>query len=217
MAAMDEPTPDAAPTPAERLAARSGRFPCYFERRVVRVPADGGEVAVPAHLYAAFWHGRDHWQRLPIVGLVGGPAVGKAELHRLAIATTITGNFLAVTVDLPGTGETPDHPAADVLLAAVLRDYARDLGGERPFAVVGVGPGGAVAARLAATGVVAAAVDLGGASDVAPGAPVLVVPEGPGRRVTPAVIAWLRLRLHGASPLRHVAERLTRTMLPRRR
>ena len=140
------------------------KFPCYFERRLVQVPYREGTIPVAAHFYAAFWHGRDHWQKLPLVVLSGGASTGKVELHRLALALTIAGNFLVVAIDMPGTGEStvPLAGDAEAIYAAVLRDFARDLGGERPVAAFGLGFGGHWAAKLALRGLVDAAVCAGG-------------------------------------------------------
>ncbi len=146
------------------------RFPCYFERRVVQVPYRGGTTPVVAHFYAAFWHGRDHWQKLPLIVLSGGTSTWKVELHRRALGLTIAGNFLVVAIDMPGTGESAVPLAGDAedLYLGVARDFAHDLGGERPLAAFGFGFGGLWAARLAARGLVDAA--------VAGGAPIGVEP-----------------------------------------
>jgi esterase FrsA len=130
-------------------------FPVAFERRAVAVRTAQGTIEVPAHVY-----GKKRPRR-PVVLLSGGVDTYKVELHRLALVLCGLAGVRVVAIDMPGTGETPGAltPSSDEVYAGVL-DAVADDGAKR--GVFGISFGGHWAAKLALTGRVDAAIDLGG-------------------------------------------------------
>jgi esterase FrsA len=136
----------------------SADFPVRFERLVLDVPFDGGQTPVPVHLFR-----RRRAAGRSLVALSGGVDTWKVELHRLAVATARATGLTVAALDMPGTGESrvPLSPDSDRVLAGAIGQLARLERAERT-GFFGISFGGHWAAKLALTGRVDAAVDLGG-------------------------------------------------------
>jgi esterase FrsA len=137
--------------------ARPG-FPTRFERLELDVPFEGNDTPVPVHLFR-----RRRRAGRSLVVLSGGVDTWKIELHRLATGIARATGLIVAAVDMPGTGESqvPLTPTGDRILAGVVEQVADRVGAERT-SFFGISFGGHWAAKLALTGEVAAAIDLGG-------------------------------------------------------
>ena len=138
------------------LAAKD--FPVAFERRIVAVPYRGGTVEVAVHLYSP---DGDHAAR-PVLIASGGVDTWKMDIHPWWVGFTMGAGLTTLAFDHPGTGETaiPLDGHADEVIRG-LADYARTLGDGR-IAHFGASFGGNFAAMSGLSGIVDAAVDLGG-------------------------------------------------------
>lgn len=138
------------------LAAKD--FPVTFERRILNVGYRGGAVEVPVHIFSA----DDDYTARPVLIASGGVDTWKMDIHPwwVGFAQHIGATVLAF--DHPGTGETtvPLDDHADEVVRGIA-DYARALGNGR-VAHFGVSFGGNFAAMSGLSGIVDAAVDLGG-------------------------------------------------------
>lgn len=134
----------------------SGRFPCHFERAEIQVNYRGSKIPVVVHLFE-----RGRRKSTPLVCLTGGVDTLKMELHRLAIALAIFGGFRVAVMDMPGTGESTVslQPDADVIYRGVIEELKSD---HSKTAIIGISFGGHWAAKLALSGGIDAAVDIGG-------------------------------------------------------
>jgi esterase FrsA len=141
------------------LAAKD--FPVAFERRIITVPYRGGTVEIPAHLYSA----DGEYARRPVLIASGGVDTWKMDIHPWWVGLTQGAALTTLAFDHPGTGETtiPLDGHADEVIAGVAA-YARSLGDGR-VAHFGVSFGGNFAAMSGLSGIVDAAVDLGGPVD----------------------------------------------------
>ncbi|MFS0900542.1 alpha/beta fold hydrolase [Mycolicibacterium litorale] len=138
------------------LAAKD--FPVRFDRRIIAVPYRGGTVDVPVHLYST---DGDHPRR-PVLIASGGVDTWKMDIHPWWVAFTRHAGVTTVAFDHPGTGEStiPLDEHADEVVAGIA-DYGRSLGDGR-VAHFGASFGGNFAAMSGLSGIVDAAVDLGG-------------------------------------------------------
>lgn len=138
------------------LAAKD--FPVVFERRVIEVQYQGAPIEVPVHLFSA---DGDYAAR-PVLLAHGGVDTFKMDFHLFCIAFTQGAGMTTLAIDMPGTGETPVPLSADAdeVIAEVVR-YARSLGDGR-VAHLGMSFGGNFSAMSGLTGLVDAAVNLGG-------------------------------------------------------
>lgn len=139
-----------------QLAARD--FPVAFERRIITVGYRDGTVEVPVHLYSA---DADYAAR-PVLIASGGVDSWKMDLHPWWVGFTRNAGVTTLAFDHPGTGETAiplDEHADDVIVGIV--EYARALGNGR-IAHFGASFGGNFSAMSGLSGIVDAAVDLGG-------------------------------------------------------
>jgi esterase FrsA len=138
------------------LAAKD--FPVSFERRIITVPYRGGSVEVPVHLYSA----DGEYTGRPVLIASGGVDTWKMDIHPWWVGFTQGAAVTTLAFDHPGTGETaiPLDEHADEVIRG-LADYARTLGNGR-VAHFGVSFGGNFAALSGLSGIVDAAVDLGG-------------------------------------------------------
>lgn len=95
--------------------------------------------------------------------LSGGVDTWKIELHRMAEMIARATGMVVAALDMPGTGESPVPltPAADGELATAAAELAERFDAPRT-GFFGISFGGHWAAKLALTGRVDAAVDLGG-------------------------------------------------------
>ncbi|OBH45690.1 alpha/beta hydrolase [Mycobacterium mantenii] len=142
----------------EQFQLAAGEFPVHFERRIVTVPHRGGSVEVPVHLYSA----DGTYARRPVLIASGGVDTWKMDIHPWWVGFTQGAGVTTMAFDHPGTGETAiplDGHADDVIRG--LADYARKLGDGR-VAHFGASFGGNFAAMSGLSGIVDAAVDLGG-------------------------------------------------------
>ena len=138
------------------LAAKD--FPVAFERRIITVPYRGGDVEVPVHLYSA----DGEYAGRPVLIASGGVDTWKMDIHPWWVGFTQGAAATTLAFDHPGTGETaiPLDEHADEVIRG-LADYARTLGNGK-VAHFGVSFGGNFAAMSGLSGIVDAAVDLGG-------------------------------------------------------
>ncbi len=175
---VTEPRRDAYRQQLRCYLAAVPTFPCVFERRVLEVGYRSAVLSVPAHIFTPRRHSGDV-ANAPLVIVSGGVDTWKMELHRIALVLVRLGGFRVVAIDMPGTGEStiPLAPDADVVYRGVL-DALR--GPSARTAALGISAGGPWAAKLALTGTVDAAVDLGGPVGAAPrdGASLLRMPNG---------------------------------------
>jgi esterase FrsA len=139
-----------------KLAAKD--FPVAFERRIVSIPYCGSNVEVPVHLYSADggYGGR------PVLIASGGVDTWKMDIHPWWVGFTQGAGVTTMAFDHPGTGESaiPLDDHADEVIRG-LADYARALG-NGTVAHFGASFGGNFAAMSGLSGIVDAAVDLGG-------------------------------------------------------
>jgi esterase FrsA len=138
------------------LAAKD--FPVAFERRIIAVPYRGGTVEVPIHLYST---DGDYAAR-PVLMATGGVDTWKMDIHPWWVGFTMNAGVSTLAFDHPGTGETsiPLDEHADEVIRGITA-YARTLGNGR-VAHFGASFGGNFSAMSGLTGIVDAAVDLGG-------------------------------------------------------
>jgi esterase FrsA len=138
------------------LAAKD--FPVAFERRIIRIPYRGGGVEVPVHLYSA----DGEYAGRPVLIASGGVDTWKMDIHPWWVGFTQGVALTTLAFDHPGTGETaiPLDEHADEVIRG-LADYARTLGNGK-VAHFGASFGGNFAAMSGLSGIVDAAVDLGG-------------------------------------------------------
>ncbi|MGC2655873.1 MAG: alpha/beta hydrolase [Mycobacterium sp.] len=142
----------------EQFDLASKDFPVTFERRIITVPYRDGTVAVPVHLYSA---DGDYASR-PVLIASGGVDTWKMDIHPWWVGFTKGAGLTTLAFDHPGTGETaiPLDGHADEVIRG-LADYARKLG-HGGVAHFGASFGGNFAAMSGLSGIVDAAVDLGG-------------------------------------------------------
>ncbi len=155
-------------------------FSCHFERRAIDVTYRGATTTIQTHLFSPRSEGVDD---APVVILSGGVDTWKIELHRIALLFTRLGGFRVAAIDMPGTGESPVPlaPDADAIYRGVIEQLRNgDRGGRTRAAAFGLSAGGPWAAKLALTGAVDAAVDLGGPVGAASrdGAALMRMPNG---------------------------------------
>jgi esterase FrsA len=138
------------------LAAKD--FPVAFERRIITVPHLGGGVEVPVHLYSA----DGEYGGRPVLIASGGVDTWKMDIHPWWVGFTEGAAVTTLAFDHPGTGETaiPLDEHADEVIRGIA-DYARTLGNGK-VAHFGASFGGNFAAMSGLSGIVDAAVDLGG-------------------------------------------------------
>jgi esterase FrsA len=138
------------------LAAKD--FPVDFERRVIAVPYRNGSVEVPVHLYSA----DGNYAARPVLIASGGVDTWKMDIHPWWVGFTQGAGVTTLAFDHPGTGETAitlDEHADEVIRG--LAAYARTLGNGR-VAHFGASFGGNFSAMSGLSGIVDAAIDLGG-------------------------------------------------------
>ncbi|MFR9729504.1 alpha/beta fold hydrolase [Saccharopolyspora sp. MS10] len=154
-------TPDRMEAYERQLACfqrASANLPVSFRRYAVDVPRGGATTRVVAHVYR-----RPRAVSDQLLVVCGGAAAWKVELHRTALRIALLSGLTVAAVDMPGTGESqvPMAPDSDLLLAGAVRRLAERARCTRS-AVLGFSFGGHWAAKLALTGRVHAAIDLGG-------------------------------------------------------
>jgi len=138
------------------LAAKD--FPVRFERRILAVAYRGGEIEVPVHVYSV----DGDYPARPVLVAHGGVDTFKMDFHPFCLAFTLHAGVTIVAVDMPGTGESPVplDAAGDEMIAGIV-SFARSIGDGR-VAHFGMSFGGNFSAMSGLTGLVDAAVDLGG-------------------------------------------------------
>ncbi len=138
------------------LAAKD--FPVAFERRVITVGYRGGTVDVPVHLYCT----DGNYRARPVLIASGGVDTWKMDIHPWWVVFTLGAGVSTLTFDHPGTGETriPLDNHADEVVRGIV-EHAHALGDGR-VAHFGASFGGNFAAMSGLSGIVDAAIDLGG-------------------------------------------------------
>lgn len=142
----------------EQFELAAKEFPVAFERRILTLPYRGGTVDVPVHLYSP----DDDYAARPVLIASGGVDTWKMDIHPWWVGFTQGAGVTTLAFDHPGTGETamPLDQHADQVIRG-MADYARTLGNGR-VAHFGVSFGGNFSAMSGLSGIVDAAVDLGG-------------------------------------------------------
>jgi esterase FrsA len=142
----------------EQFELASKDFPVDFERRVIAVPYRNGSVEVPVHLYSA----DGNYAARPVLIASGGVDTWKMDIHPWWVGFTQGAGVTTLAFDHPGTGETaiPLDEHADEVIRG-LADYARTLGTGK-VAHFGASFGGNFSAMSGLSGIVDAAIDLGG-------------------------------------------------------
>lgn len=138
------------------LAAKD--FPVAFERRIIGVGYQGAQIEIPVHLYSPDGDYTSH----PVLLAHGGVDTFKMDFHPFCVALTLGAGVTTLAIDMPGTGETPVPlgPDGDEVIAGVVK-FGRSIGDGR-VAHFGMSFGGNFSAMSGLTGLVDAAVDLGG-------------------------------------------------------
>ncbi|MBO0676648.1 alpha/beta hydrolase [Mycolicibacterium sp. S2-37] len=133
-------------------------FPVCFERRIIQVPYRGRTVEVALHVYST----DGEYARRPVLIASGGVDTWKMDIHPWWVAFAQHAGVTTVAFDHPGTGEAtiPLDRHADEVIAGIAR-YGREIGDGR-VAHFGASFGGNFAAMSGLSGIVDAAVDLGG-------------------------------------------------------
>lgn len=136
----------------------SADLPVTFRRYRVDVPYRGNSTPVIAHVYR-----RPRAVSDQMLLLCGGVGTWKVELHRMALRIALCSGLTVAAVDMPGTGESrvPLAGDADVVLAGAARRLAQRTRCAKT-GMLGLSFGGHWAAKLALTGRVDAAVEIGG-------------------------------------------------------
>ena len=151
----------------EEYQLASADFPVSFERRVLDLPYGDGTTRVPVHILAA--HGLP--PGAPVLLASGGVDSWKMDLHPMMVAMAVSTGARVVTFDIPGTGESELALTAEstAMIDALVAE-ARTMGDGR-VAHLGISMGGYLSAYTGLSGIVDAAVDLGGPVDAsfAPG------------------------------------------------
>jgi esterase FrsA len=131
-----------------------------MERRVVQVEHDGQLVPVHVHQFTPDATPTD---QAPVVIASGGVDTWKEDLHKIWSAIASFTNMTVLAFDIAGTGEStvPMSPAGGAQIIEGLVAEARAIGDGR-VAHVGISMGGYFTARAALSGLVDAAVILGG-------------------------------------------------------
>lgn len=139
-----------------RLAAVT--FPVAFERRIVTVPYRDATVDIPAHLYSV----DGDYAAKPVLVAHGGVDTFKMDFHPFCLALSLGTQMTVLAIDMPGTGETPVplDASGDEAIAGIV-GYARTVGDGR-VAHFGMSFGGNFSAMSGLTGLVDAAINLGG-------------------------------------------------------
>lgn len=142
----------------EQYQLAAEHFPVAFERRIITVGYRGGTVEVPIHLYST----DGDLAARPVLIASGGVDTWKMDFHPWWVGFTQHVGVTTLAFDHPGTGETaiPLDDHADEVVRGIA-DHARTLGDGR-VAHFGASFGGNFSAMSGLSGIVDAAVDLGG-------------------------------------------------------
>ena len=144
------------------LAAAPG-FGVKFERRVLDLPTDKGTVSLPVHLFST----AESFDASPVLMISGGVDTAKMDIHHWLMTFATRAGVTVLAFDMPGTAENPVllGPDADSVVRSLVA-VARGIGNGL-VAHMGISFGGNFAAMTGLTGIVDAAVDLGGPVDAA--------------------------------------------------
>ena len=142
----------------EAYLAAAPSFGVRFERRVLTLPTGERSVELPVHLYTA----ADSFDAGPVLMISGGVDTAKMDIHNWLITFAIRAGVTVLAFDMPGTAENPVPlgPAADAVIRSLVT-AARGIGNGL-VAHLGISFGGNFAALTGLTGIVDAAIDLGG-------------------------------------------------------
>ncbi len=139
------------------LAAKD--FPVSFERRLVTTHYQGQVVEVPVHVLAEPNAAVD----TPVLVVTGGIDTWKMDLHDMWVAYALNAHLRIIACDIPGTGELTHvalTPGSTAILDQVVA-FARTLTAGK-VGQLGMSFGGYFSAHAGLTGVVDAAVVVGG-------------------------------------------------------
>jgi esterase FrsA len=137
-------------------ASKDFQFP--FERIKLNLTYHAQPIEVPIHIY------QNKNPKAPLLIVFGGVDTWKVELHPMALKLVRRGHFTVITVDMPGTGEStlPLAEDSEQVFISLIQSLKVRYGSDSKVGVIGISFGGHWAAKLALTGMVDAAVDLGG-------------------------------------------------------
>ena len=147
----------------EAYLAAAPTFGVRFERRVLTLPVGDGNVDLPVHLYTA----ADSFDAAPVLLISAGVDTAKMDIHNWLITFATRAGVTVLAFDMPGTAENPVPlgPDADSVIRSLVT-AARGIGNGL-VAHMGISFGGNFAAMTGLTGIVDAAIDLGGPVDAA--------------------------------------------------
>lgn len=136
----------------------SASFPVHFERRTLRLAVGAANVDLPVHVFRA----ADQLEAAPVLIFSGGVDTWKMDVHHWCVTLAEHTGATVLAFDMPGTGENPVllGPDADALIASLV-EAARGIGNGL-VAHLGISFGGNFSAMTGLTGIVDAAVVLGG-------------------------------------------------------
>ena len=142
-----------------RRAASS--FPVHFERRLLSLPVDGGTIVLPVHLFST----AERIDIAPVLLFSGGVDTWKMDVHNWCMTLAEHSGATVLAFDMPGTGENPvllgpDSDAVIQSLVTAARGIGNGLVGH-----LGISFGGNFSALTGLTGIVDAAIVLGGPVD----------------------------------------------------
>jgi len=147
----------------EAYLAAAPEFGVRFERRMLNLPTRSGAVVLPVHLYAA----ADTFKASPVLMISAGVDTAKMDIHNWLVTFATRAGVTVLAFDMPGTAENPVPlgPAADSLVQSLVT-AARGIGNGL-VAHMGISFGGNFAAMTGLSGIVDAAIDLGGPVEAA--------------------------------------------------
>ena len=130
---------------------------------MLTLPAGSGTVDLPVHLYTA----ADSFDAAPVLMISAGVDTAKMDIHNWLITFATRAGVTVLAFDMPGTAENPVPlgPDADSVVQSLVT-AARGIGNGL-VAHMGISFGGNFAAMTGLTGIVDAAIDLGGPVDAA--------------------------------------------------
>ena len=143
----------------EQYQFAAADFPVTFERRTLTARFRGEIVEVPLHILAE----PDATESTPVLVVTGGIDTWKMDLHQMWVAYALNAHVRVVACDIPGTGELTHVPltADSTAIIDQVVAFAHTLTTGR-VGQLGMSFGGYFSAQSGLTGIVDAAVVVGG-------------------------------------------------------
>ncbi|MDP9869029.1 MULTISPECIES: alpha/beta hydrolase [Streptosporangium] len=161
----NEPKRTALARQVEEYQLAAADFPVDFERHVLTLRHQGSRTQVPVHVLAAPGLPAD----APVTLASGGVDGWKMDLHSMLVGIALQTRTRIIAFDLPGTGETSHvpmtHDGGTEIIEGLIAEARKTGNGQ--VAHFGLSMGGYYSARTGLTGVVDAAINLGGPVEAA--------------------------------------------------